>query len=239
MHETPQAPPTPLFREIAPGAKAAKVCGILSIVFALTCLGIPVAVVLGIVALVQQAKAKRALREEPDRYEPVPATGMVTGIIGLVLPVVLLPFIGIASAIAIPALLGQRSRAQALAGHSNLSVVMQDLQVRHGDLVAQGVPPERWAEEFEKVLQVSAPALKNPLDATQPSMETRVILVEAADAEAVEAAARAQARRPGVVVFAMSRPGQEGGAAGFLAAALESARTPRPDSTLTRVMPLD
>jgi len=66
----------------APGAKAAKVCGILAIIFALTCVGFPIAIILGIVALVQQAKAKRLAKVQPDVYAPVSATGMVTGIIG-------------------------------------------------------------------------------------------------------------------------------------------------------------
>lgn len=36
----------------APGAKGARICGILAIVSSLTCIGIPVGIVLGIVALV-------------------------------------------------------------------------------------------------------------------------------------------------------------------------------------------
>lgn len=99
-------------KELAPGAKAAKTCGILAICLGLTCIGIPAAIILGIVALVQHQKAKHAAAAEPERFAPVPATGLVTGIIGLVMPIVMLPFIGIVSAIAIPALLGQRERAR-------------------------------------------------------------------------------------------------------------------------------
>jgi len=106
-----------------PGVKAAKVCGILAILFALTCVGFPVAFVLGIVALVQHGKARRLVKAEPGVYPPVPATGLVTGILGLVLPVLMLPFVGMASAVAIPALLAQRERAQETAVLSNLGVV--------------------------------------------------------------------------------------------------------------------
>ena len=59
--------PAPQFQE-APGTKASRVCGILAIIFALTCIGIPVGIVLGIVALVQHAKAKRLARQFQENY---------------------------------------------------------------------------------------------------------------------------------------------------------------------------
>jgi len=96
----------------APGARAARLCGILAIVFALSCVGIPVAIVLAIVALVKHGKARRLAQAFPQQYGPVANTGLVTGIIGLVMPVLMLPVTGIVAAIAIPALLGQRERAR-------------------------------------------------------------------------------------------------------------------------------
>ncbi|HET8901576.1 MAG TPA: hypothetical protein VFM84_06535, partial [Holophagaceae bacterium] len=114
----------------APGARGAKLCGIWSIIAAVTCVGIPVGIVLAIIALVQQAKANRLAKENPDLYERPAATGLVTGIIGLAMPVLMLPFIGIASAIAIPALLSQRARARDKAA-------MEHVVGRLGDLLGQ------------------------------------------------------------------------------------------------------
>ncbi|MBL0311906.1 MAG: DUF4190 domain-containing protein [Holophagaceae bacterium] len=96
----------------APGAKAGRVCGILAIVLALTCVGIPVAIILGIVAIVKTSRAKRLAHGNPGAYEMPTSAGLILGIVGLCLPVVMLPFAGIVSAIAIPALLGQRAQAR-------------------------------------------------------------------------------------------------------------------------------
>lgn len=102
---------TPM-KEPAPGAKAGRICGILAIVLALTCVGIPIAIILGIVAIVKTGKAKRLARSYPEAYEVPANTGLILGIVGLCLPVVMLPFAGIVSAIAIPALLSQRVHAR-------------------------------------------------------------------------------------------------------------------------------
>jgi len=55
--------------QLPPGAKAARNCGILSIVLGFTCIGLPVGIVLAIVTLVQQSKAKAAAKAAPDRFE--------------------------------------------------------------------------------------------------------------------------------------------------------------------------
>ena len=154
----------------APGARAARICGILAIVFAFTCVGAPVAVILGIVALVKHGKAKRLARAEPQRYQPVGGTGLVTGIIGLVLPVLLLPVTGIVAAIAIPALLGQRERAR----DKVLEEQWKQVQVRTG-----AVAKELWAagrtrpvtgdEVIERLLaDPLLSTLKNARDPKQP-----------------------------------------------------------------------
>src|SRR5512140_2320246 len=91
----------------APGAKAAKFCGILAIILALTCVGVPVALVLAVIAIAQYTKARGCARLEPGIYEVPSVTGLVTGIIALVLPLMLLPVVGIAASIAIPAYVNQ------------------------------------------------------------------------------------------------------------------------------------
>lgn len=157
----------------APGAKAAKVCGILSIVFALTCVGFPIAIILGIVALVQQGKAKRLARAQPDVYEPVVATGLVTGIIGLVLPVLMVPFGGIVSAIAIPAFLAQKERAQEIAVQSNLNAAKAQAEATLQAMQAKapGQVPSQDAIIQALATNPLIQALKNPVTASAPAFQ--------------------------------------------------------------------
>jgi hypothetical protein len=157
----------------APGAKAAKVCGTLAITCALTCLGIPVAIILGIVALVQQAKAKRLAKAQPEVYEPVPATGLVTGIIALVLPVVMLPFVGIVSAIAIPAFLGQRQRAREVAVRANLEAARRLAEATVLDLQASGQDQVPSQEAVIRTLAADPLilSLKNPITPSAPAFQ--------------------------------------------------------------------
>ena len=163
----------------APGAKAAKVCGILAIVLAFTCVGIPLAIVLGIVALVQQGKAKRLAKADPQAYQPVPATGLVTGIIGLVLPVLMLPFVGIVSAIAIPALLGQRERAREMAVQHTLDLTQAKAEaaVSAWQIQNPGQSPSQEAIINAQSTVIKALlkepellALKNPMDPKAPAI---------------------------------------------------------------------
>lgn len=163
----PPGLPAPQSLEDAPGYRGAKICGILSIVFALTCVGFPVAIVLGIVALVKQGKAKRVAREYPESYRMPPAGAMVTGLVGLGLVVLSIPTMGIAAAIAIPAVLRQHEKAQG-------AVVRQNLQnVR---LQAEQLLVETGTASGEELAQAlvghpSMASLKNPYDATVPAIE--------------------------------------------------------------------
>ena len=157
----------------APGAKAAKVCGILAIVFAFTCVGIPVAIVLGIVAIVKQGKAKRLAKTQPEVYEPVPVTGLVTGIIGLVLPVLMLPLVGIASAIAIPALLGQRERARESVVQANLDAARRQAEI--AVLAMQTRAPGQMPSQDSVIRALSTDplilTLKNPFTHAAPAFQ--------------------------------------------------------------------
>ncbi|MCM2249319.1 MAG: DUF4190 domain-containing protein [Geothrix sp.] len=163
----------------APGAKAAKVCGILAIVFAFTCVGIPLAIVLGIVALVQQGKAKRLAKADPQVYAPVPATGLVTGIIGLVLPVLMLPILGIGAALSMPALLSTREHARAMAVQHNLdrAQAKAEAAVSAWQIQNPGQPPSQEAiintqSAIIKALlkEPELLALKNPMDPKAPAV---------------------------------------------------------------------
>ena len=157
----------------APGAKAAKVCGILAIVFALTCVGIPLAIILGIVALVQHGKAKRLAKAQPESYAPVPATGLVTGIVGLVLPLVLLPFVGIVSAIAIPALLAQRDLAREKAVQATVDAARQKAEVivmeLHAKAPGQVPSPDAVIQALSQDPAILA--AKNPYGTAAPAFQ--------------------------------------------------------------------
>jgi type II secretory pathway pseudopilin PulG len=160
MYETPQAPLTPT--EPAPGAKAAAICGILSIPSGFLCF--PIGIVLGIVALVQHGKAKRAAAAEPGRYADVPGTGMVTGIIGLILGPIL-AIVGILAAIAIPALLGQREKARARIVQMRVATVAaetarvaDDLHLREGHAPS----PEQVVAEVLASPGMSGASATNP-----------------------------------------------------------------------------
>ena len=154
----------------APGARAAKICGILAIGFALTCAGIPIAIILGIVALVKQGKAKRVARAAPYQYEPVPATALVTGIIGLVLSAIMIPVGGIVSAVAIPAFLIQRERAREAAVQSTLEVVQKQAQTLLADLQVRQPARAPFQDALLEALTRDpvVKALKNPVSPELP-----------------------------------------------------------------------
>lgn len=87
--ELPYQPPaSPVFPHEPPGAKASRVLGVAAIILAFTCLGAPLALVLGIAGAVLAARATRVAREQPDAYQPPPGIGFVTSIIGSTLGVV-------------------------------------------------------------------------------------------------------------------------------------------------------
>lgn len=157
----------------APGAQAAKVCGILAILFALTVVGFPVALVLGVVALVQQAKAKRLVRAAPDAYQAVPATGQVTGIIGLVLPLLLLPVAGWVSAVALPSFLAQRERAREVAVQANLNLARQKAEAAVLALHAKAPGQVPSAEIILRDLARDPDilALRNPVTPGAPALQ--------------------------------------------------------------------
>ena len=154
----------------APGARAANICGILAILFALTCAGIPIAIILGIVALVKQGKAKRLATAAPGQYEPVSATALVTGIIGLVLAMIMIPVGGIVSAIAIPAFIVQRERAREVAVQANLNVVKAQAQILLADLQVRQPARAPFQDALLEALAKDpvVAALKNPVSPELP-----------------------------------------------------------------------
>lgn len=217
----------------APGARGAKLCGIWSIIAAVTCVGIPVGIVLAIIALVQQAKANRLAKENPDLYERPAATGLVTGIIGLAMPVLMLPFIGIVSAIAIPAMLSQRSRARDKAA-------MEHVVGRLGDLLGQydkqrelNTAPEQIPSALEAYLRQETAADRNPWNAASPAFRYNIEIVTGMDEEAVKEEAKGQATELGEAVFVLELP--QTGQPGFLAGAVRMQNPVAGEPVYTRI----
>jgi len=200
----PAAPPLPNALPEAPGAKAARTCGLLSILLAITCIGIPVAIVLGIVALVQHAKAKRLAAEFPQDYRLPTASGFVMGLVGLVLPVLLLPFLGIASAISVPAYLSFKGRAMDKAVTATLERQLMILvdEYRKGGEVGLDQPAIQAA--MEGILQ-AAPE-RNPVNPQAPAFRPSIAIVSAASPEEASQLAQAEATVPGEIVFVLSFP---------------------------------
>ena len=217
------------------GAKGARICGVLAIVLALTCIGIPVAIVLGIVALVLQAKAKRLAREQPEAYRMPTQTGLVTGIIGLALPVLMLPFVGIVSALAIPALLGQREKAREKAAQAHLMEGVTSLLHTYDEAGEQSRSEPEIKAALEAQLASLNTSARNPWDPQQPVFATEVQVVFGADAPEDEA--RRLATRRGQVVFVLQFPRE--GQQGFLTGTVRLSGPSQTEHILTRVEALD
>ncbi|MCE1228912.1 MAG: hypothetical protein LWX11_05430 [Firmicutes bacterium] len=188
----------------APGARASRICGIWAIILAFTCIGLPVAFILGVVALVQHSKAKRLAQQLPDQYLQPGASGLVLGIVSLVLPFVMLPFIGIVSAIAIPALLGQRERAREKAVISHLQGKLPELAQRYEIGLQKGSDLATLKADLESDLQASP--LKNPYNPALPTFHHTIRFSSAtSEAEAI-AEAKAQVGERGEILFTVTVP---------------------------------
>jgi hypothetical protein len=178
----------------APGARAAKLCGIWSIVASFTCVGLPIGFALAIVALVQQAKAKRQAKEHPDFYEAPTATGLITGIIGLAMPVLMLPFLGIVSAIAIPALLSQRARARDKAAIETMVGRTADLVGQWDKQKEMNTPTEQMPAALEAWLAHATAGQQDPADPLQPACNLHIEIVSGLDQDEIGEMAAAQAK---------------------------------------------
>jgi type II secretory pathway pseudopilin PulG len=166
----------------APGASASRTCGIIALVAGILlgpfCIGIPIALTLGIVAIVKANQAKRLAAQFPDQYLPPSSAGLVMGILGIALPALLLPFIGIISAIAVPAVLGQRARARDKAAIENLQVHFSDLVGRYDALKEAHKTDAEIKAGLEAYLQESGRGQRNPWNVAQPAFSYSIAVVE-------------------------------------------------------------
>lgn len=167
--DSPYTPPTAAVGELPqpPSAKSSKTFGILGICSHLLCLlGAPFAILFGILALVRHGRAKKEHAADPASYAPPALTGMVTGIVALVMLVTVLPSTGIVAAIAIPALLAQREKAKTRLMAANLRAVETRLVQARLELEGRGVPateiPEAAVDALLQDPAFRAPKAQNP-----------------------------------------------------------------------------
>ena len=223
-------------REPAPGAKAARICGITAIALSLTCVGIPIAIILGIVAIVKSSKAKRLARSHPETYEMPSSAGLILGIVGVCMPVVMLPFVGIVSAIAIPALLSQRARARDKMAITNLVGRLDDLTIEYDRLAEAKQPPEQIKGRLESYLKTAHAQDKNPWNAAEPAY--RWTIAEGGPTkDETELVAREQAKVLGQAVFVFTAPIQ--GRSGFIGGAVRVQNMVNGENTVTKAVAIE
>jgi hypothetical protein len=166
----------------APGASTSRTCGIIAIAVGILlgpfCIGLPIAVVLGIVAVVKANQAKRLAFQFPGQYLPPSSAGLVLGILGIALPALLLPVIGIVSAIAIPALLSQRARARDKAVVANLDGHFTGLMGTYDRLRDARKSEEEIKAGLEAWLQEDTRGERNPWNQAQPAFSYTIAVVE-------------------------------------------------------------
>lgn len=214
MPENPySSPQSPLYAtpsgvpQEAPGARAAFHCGLWALISVLLCY--PISLVLAIIALVQTKKARRYAREEPQLYQTPSSAGMIMGIIALaVLPVLMI--IGMISAIAIPALLGQRARARDKAAIQNLLGRASDLAARYDEVCMEGIDEASIVPALENHLREKAGQDKNPWSMTQPAFSYTITVVDDLDQEALVDFSKGQATVLGQGAFVVQLPSKAG-----------------------------
>lgn len=220
----------------APGARAAFHCGLWGII-ANFVLCLPASIGLGITAIVQANKARRLAQEHPDQYRRPTSSGLVMGIASLALLAVMPPFIGIVSAIAIPAILSQRSRARDKAAIGNLMQGMGDLLPRCDELASHGRSPVEIRQELEAALRGRHGADRNPWNLQEPAFTFTIAPVEGVEpAQATEVLASMPATE-GRCAFAFQASTQ--GHPGWVGGWVELHNAVNGSRRFVKVMPLE
>ena len=113
MNEPTRSLPEP------PGTRQARVTGLLSIIFAITLIGIPIAIVLAVVSLVQSSRCRYSARAMPLVYRMPTNTATILGVVG----------ISISGLLLIPAILAAPLAYFAFRGHRIDAEVQQQLRL--------------------------------------------------------------------------------------------------------------
>ncbi|HJU82930.1 MAG TPA: hypothetical protein VJ600_01855 [Holophagaceae bacterium] len=226
----------------APEERSSFRFGLWSLLTNLLCGCFPVAIVLGIFALVRHGRAKALAAAEPDRFSPPAATGMVLGILGIAWTLFALAYVGIISAIAIPALLSQRGRARDRAAMENMVRGVGDLVAQYDKLVEQGIAREEIPARLEGYLRSTAGLEQNPWMGTNGApavaFDFHIRVVQGMDQEGMAQAAEAQATELGQCVFVLEVPPAPG-QPGFLAGSVRVQDGRIPASARTKVADLE
>jgi hypothetical protein len=163
-----------------------------------------VGIVLGIVGLVRQVKAKHLASEYPQEYRMPTASGLAMGIAGLVLPFFLLPFVGILSAIAIPAFLSQKGRAVNAVITNRLTSQMEALANEYEKGKEVGLDQPAIQTAMERLLQ-GAPE-RNPVNPKAPAFRYSISIVSASSTGEAAQKAETEATTLGEVVYVLAFP---------------------------------
>ncbi len=182
----------------APGALSARTMGILSMAMAIFCF--PIGLVLGILALVMHAKAKAAFAAQPGSFRPVTRTGLVTGLLGIILTLFMTGILYIGIRI----LLDARPRRQDREAVANLHTAMGELASAYQQERAETTLPKDLAAGLEARAQELNRTEGNPWQADRPAFTFQIL--EAPTPEALEAAASTRATQRGQVVLLVSPP---------------------------------
>jgi hypothetical protein len=142
----------------------------------------------------------------------------VMGILGLVLPIVMLPFVGIVSAIAIPAYLSQKGRTINKAIGFNLTNQMDALVSDYEKGKELGFDQPAIHASMERILQTTQE--RNPLNPQAPAFRFAISLVSASSEEEAAQQAEAEARAAGEVVYVLAFP-PDSQRPGYLAGAVK------------------
>jgi prepilin-type N-terminal cleavage/methylation domain-containing protein len=129
-----------------------------------------------------------------------------------------LAIIGIISAIAIPALLSQRSRARDKASIENMTGRVGDLVGQYDKLKEQGLTTTSIQTKMGSYLVSTGGADKNPWNAASGAFTTTVATITATTQSAALTAVKALATTKGKVAFGIAFPGT--GTPGFVAGAV-------------------
>ncbi|HJW43372.1 MAG TPA: hypothetical protein VJ463_02880 [Geothrix sp.] len=233
MDYTPTPSPVP-----APEERSAFHFGLWALLTNLLCGCFPVSILLGVLALVRHGRAKARAAAEPDRYAPPAATGMVLGIIGMAWTIFALVYVGIISAIAIPALLGQRTRVRDKAAIENMVGRVGDLVGQYDKLEEEKTAPADIPGRLEGYLRSTTGIEHNPWNPAGPAFDYRIRVVQGLDREGVAQAAESEATTLGQCVFVIEvppSPGQQG----FLAGAVRVREARIPSASRVKVVELD
>jgi hypothetical protein len=100
------------------------------------------------------------------------------GIVGLVMPLVLLPFVGIVSAIAIPALLGQKARVRDRQAIANLNAGLAGLVAQYDELKAGNKTDPEIKAALDAFLKENGRTGKNPWSPANPAFSYSIAVVD-------------------------------------------------------------